>query len=85
MSQPTDESAFVALAQAREALKRYFNRNFGSEFRAHTGPTLFMQTVLRYSDLYTSHVCNLQQLAPDHHLLPTRRAMPHEPSHPFVT
>jgi hypothetical protein len=25
-----------------------FNRNFGSVFRTHSGPTLFTQSILRY-------------------------------------
>ena len=57
-----------------------FNRNFGSEFRTHNGPTLFMQSILRYSDIYTSSVENLLSLAPGHHLYPYRRRLPHEPA-----
>lgn len=36
-----------------------FNRNFGSEFRTHAGPTMFMQSILRYSDIYTSRHATL--------------------------
>lgn len=62
-----------------------FNRNFGSEFRTHAGPTLFMQSILRYSDVYTSSVENLLSLAADHHLYPYRRRLPHEPAIiPFI-
>lgn len=70
--------------QMREELKVMFNSNFGSVFRTHSGATLFTQITLRYSDIYTSHVENLLQLAPDHRLYPTRRSLPHEPHHPFL-
>jgi len=53
-----------------------------SIFRTHSGPTLFTHSILRYSDIYTSHVENLLTLAPDHYLVPTRRSLPHEPRHP---
>jgi len=67
--------------RTREELKVMFNRHFGSVFRSHSGPTLFSQSILRYSDIYTSHVENLLKLSPDHVLLPRRLSMPHEPTH----
>ena len=70
--------------RVRDELKVMFNRNFGSVFRTHSGPTLFTHSILRYSDIYTSHVENLLGLADDHFLVPTRRSLPHEPHHPFL-
>lgn len=63
----------------REELKVMFNSSFGSVFRSHSGPTLFSQSILRYSDIYTSHVENLLRLDPTTCLLPRRLSMPHEP------
>lgn len=62
----------------RRRLKNFFNENFGSVFRTHSGATLFTQSILRYSDLYTSHATNLLALSPSHHLFPVRRTLPHE-------
>ena len=39
-----------------------------------------MQSILRYSDIYTSHLSNLLQLSPQHLVFPIRRCLPHEPS-----
>lgn len=57
-----------------------FNPNFGSVFRTHSGATLFTHSVLRYSDIYTSHATNLLSLSPHHLLFPFRRTLPHEMS-----
>ena len=80
----TCPAGLTPCAQVREELKVIFNRNFGSVFRTHSGPTLFTQSILRYSDIYTSHVENLLSLSADHYLYPTRRSLPHEPHHPFL-
>ena len=72
----------VERERVREQLKVMFNPHFGSVFRSHSGPTLFSQSILRYSDIYTSHVENLLRLSPDHVLLPRRLSMPHEPHGP---
>ncbi len=76
--------SLCSATQVREELKVMFNKNFGSVFRTHSGATLFTQSILRYSDIYTSHVENLLQLSPDHALYPARRSLPHEPHHPFL-
>lgn len=59
-----------------------FNAHFGSVFRTHSGATLFTQSILRYSDVYTSSVENLLELSPIATLYPKRRSLPHEPPVP---
>ena len=68
----------------RTQLKDMFAPSFGSVFRTHSGATLFMQSILRYSDIYTSHITNLLALSPQHRLFPIRRCLPHEPTLPGV-
>jgi hypothetical protein len=43
--------------QVRDELKVMFNKNFGSVFRTHSGPTLFTQSILRYRCARAARCC----------------------------
>ena len=61
-------------------LKCAHNQYFGSIFRTHKRPTLYMEQMQRYSNVYTSKLTNLLYYPLDAILYPPRQRLPHEKS-----
>ncbi|ORX63032.1 HAD-superfamily hydrolase [Hesseltinella vesiculosa] len=62
----------------RLELKVVFNRHFGSVFRTNANPTMFSQKMGRFADIYTSQLCNMDQVPRDFVFFPSRTYLPHE-------
>ena len=64
----------------QQDLKCAHNQNFGSIFRTHNRPTLYMEQMMRYANIYSSQVTNLLHYPVDAKLYPPRVRLPHEKS-----
>eukprot|EP00656_Telonema_subtile_P001951 TRINITY_DN10848_c0_g1_i4.p1 TRINITY_DN10848_c0_g1~~TRINITY_DN10848_c0_g1_i4.p1 ORF type:complete len:401 (-),score=102.38 TRINITY_DN10848_c0_g1_i4:126-1328(-) len=86
VSSPSDtvHQAVQFLQQHRRSLqlnlKIAHNKNFGSIFRTHNRPTLYMDQMHRYANLYTSNLTNLLHYPLDTKFYPRRVRLPHEKS-----
>ncbi|KAG2223129.1 hypothetical protein INT45_005685 [Circinella minor] len=63
---------------ARHELRNVFNKSFGSLFRTYQNPTYFANKIRTFADIYTSNVCNLNNVSLDHVFYPDRTYLPHE-------
>ncbi|CAD6203820.1 GSCOCG00009815001-RA-CDS [Cotesia congregata] len=64
--------------QLRNAIKRVFNKQFGSVFRTYHNPTYFSRRLFRFADIYMSSISNLLYYSNTHTFYPRRGVMPHE-------
>lgn len=64
----------------QQELKCAHNEHFGSIFRTHNRPTLYMEQMTRYANIYSSQVTNLLKYPIDAKLYPPRVRLPHEKS-----
>ncbi|KAG8035170.1 hypothetical protein G9C98_001660 [Cotesia typhae] len=64
--------------QLRNAIKRVFNKQFGSVFRTYHNPTYFSRRLFRFADIYMSSITNLLYYSNSHTFYPRRGVMPHE-------
>ncbi|XP_012275020.1 5'-nucleotidase domain-containing protein 3 isoform X2 [Orussus abietinus] len=64
--------------ELRDAIKRVFNKQFGSVFRTYHNPTYFSRRLFRFADIYMSSITNLLGYSTTHTFYPRRGVMPHE-------